>query len=146
MSAAVSAVNRRTDAQADAAEALAATAVADATFVAQRRAGFEFIFADDLTRLDCDELAEAGRAVIDVLLPLTMAIAQDPEKALRLMEHHIAAAHDLGALSHGFFAHRRIKDLTALGAEAAHVTRMLATAAQGQDGAVPFTSMAAIRT
>ena len=132
MSAAVQEVRRRTGDDVSAAEALAATAVAYATFVAQRRAGFEFIFADELTRLNCDELAEAGRAVIDVLLPLTMAIAQDPDEALRLMEHHIAAAHGLGALSRGVFAHRGSDDLAALGLEAARVTHTLVSAAQGR--------------
>jgi hypothetical protein len=72
--AAVNEVHPRTGAGAAPADALAATAVAYATFVAQRRVGFEFIFADELTRLDCDELTDAGQAVIDVLLPLTLAM------------------------------------------------------------------------
>ena len=75
------------------------TAVAYATFVAQRRIGFDFIFAPALTRLEREELAEAGRAVINVLLPRTMAIAHDADEALRLMDRHICAAHGLGALS-----------------------------------------------
>jgi hypothetical protein len=62
-----------------------------------------------------------------------MAITRDPGEALRLMEHHIAAAHGLGTLSRGAFADRRIEDLAALGAEAAHVTRTLATAVRGPE-------------
>jgi AcrR family transcriptional regulator len=131
MSAAVHEVHPRAGTGAAPADALAATAVAYATFVAQRRVGFEFIFADELTRLGCDELTQAGQAVIDVLLPLTLAIAPDPDEARRLMEHHIAAAHGLGALSRGTFPLRRTEDLTALGAEAARITHTLATAALG---------------
>jgi AcrR family transcriptional regulator len=53
----------------DATEALAATAVAYVRFVARHRAGLEFVFAGELTRLRRPELTEAGRAVMDVLLP-----------------------------------------------------------------------------
>jgi AcrR family transcriptional regulator len=62
-------VQRRSDAEGSAADALAATAVAYATFVAQRRIGFDFIFAPELTRLKGEELAEAGRPSSTALAP-----------------------------------------------------------------------------
>ena len=72
--------------------------------------------------------------MIDVLLPLAMAITQSPKEALRLMEHHIAAAHGLGVLFRDGFARRSVDDLNALGVEAARIARTLATAARGQPG------------
>jgi hypothetical protein len=60
---------------------------------------FDFIFARELARLEREELAEAGRAVINVVLPPTMAIARDGDEALRLMDRHICAAHTPAAAS-----------------------------------------------
>ncbi len=113
----------------DATDALAATAAAYVRFIARHRVGFDFIFATELTALHRRELVEAGRAVIDVLLPLVMAVAEDPRTAIRLLEHHITAVHGLGTLHAAGFIRGRSAGIDALAADAAQLTRILAAAA-----------------
>jgi AcrR family transcriptional regulator len=129
MKAAVRKATGRSEAGPDATEALAATAVAYVKFVARHRAGVDFIFADELTRLHHAELTDAGRAVMDVLLPLTMSVAGDHVTALRLLERHIAAAHGLGALYINGFARSGAGSIDTVAADAAQITRVLAAAA-----------------
>lgn len=123
---------RRSAVEADAVEALAAAAAAYVTFVAQRRVGFEFIFADDLNDLHDMDLAEARGAVMDVLLPLASAVVKEPPAALRLVEQCIAAAHGLGALYITGATPLRLHASNAVAAEAAQITRTLAAAASAR--------------
>lgn len=129
MAAAVREARRRSESSPDVVEALAATAAAYVRFVARHRAGVEFIFADDLTGLRHPELTEAGRSIMDVLLPLTLSLADEPATALRLLEQHIAAAHGLGALYVKGFALGGTGGLDVVAASAAEITRALAAAA-----------------
>jgi len=132
MKSAATAAVRRSAVEAEAAEALAAAAAAYVEFVAQRRVGFEFIFADDLNDLHHMELAEAGCAVMDVLLPLATAVVKQPLAALSLVEQCIAAAHGLGALHITGATPHRLRASNALAAEAAQITRTLAAAASAR--------------
>ena len=140
MRAAVKKAATRADPGCNATEALAATAAAYVRFVARHRVGFDFVFAEHLTVLHHRELAEGGRAVMDVLLPLTLAVADGPTTALRLLDQHIAAAHGLGSLYTAGFA--RSSDLEAVAAAAAQVTRTLAAAAQRGCASTPITTAA----
>jgi AcrR family transcriptional regulator len=112
-------------------EALAATAGAYVRFVVQRRAGFDLIFADELAELNDPGLAEAGRAVMDVLLPLALELTGgDADAALTLLEQHTAAAHGYAVLHLSGFLRRRAASLDDVAARAEAASRLLATAAQ----------------
>jgi AcrR family transcriptional regulator len=144
MRAAVTKAVTRSDTGCEATEALAATAAAYVRFVARHRAGVDFVFADDLTALHHRELAESGRAVMDVLLPLTLAVAGDPSRALRLLEQHIAAAHGFGSLYTAGFTRDRQESVDAVAAAAAQVTRTLAAAAAQRSDTTPTITAAAV--
>jgi AcrR family transcriptional regulator len=126
-----SAVGQAPDSSGRAVDALAATAGAYVRFVVQRRAGFDLIFADELAELNDPDLAEAGRAVIDVLLPLALQITGgDAYAALNLLEQHTASAHGYAALHISGFLRRRAPSIDDIAAKAAAASRVLATAAQ----------------
>jgi len=110
-------------------EALAATAAAYVRFVAQHRAGFEFIFAEELTSLHHAELVQSRQEIMDILRSLAAAVAGDSASALRLVEQHIGAAHGLSALYLKGATGRQHRSLDIVAAEAAKITRTLAAAA-----------------
>lgn len=97
----------------DPAERFAVTAGTYVRYVAQRGAGFSVIFATTLTRLDDPVLADAGRALISLLLDLAREAADGtgPDAGLLLLERHSVAAHGYVTLYRdGFFSSRRPKD------------------------------------
>jgi AcrR family transcriptional regulator len=115
----------------DPGEALAVTAGVYARFVVRHHAGFDLIFADGLRDLGDEGLATAGRAVMDLLLPVAMEITGgDAPAALTLLERHVAAAHGYAVLHLSGFLRRRIPDVDGIAAGAAEVGRTLARAAR----------------
>lgn len=117
-------------------EQLAETARVYVRFVVRHHAGLDLIF-DERLRVGDPALAEAGRAVMDVLLPIALAIAGDAPTALDLLEKHTAAAHGYATLHLSGFLHRRAPDVEDIAAGAAEVSRTLAAAhltARGRSG------------
>jgi AcrR family transcriptional regulator len=110
---------------ADPVEKLAASARAYVRFVVRHRAGFDLIF-DERLRVGDPALAEAGRAVMDVLLPIALDLTGDATAALTLLEQHTAAAHGYAALHLTGFLRRRGPDVDDIAASAAEVSRLLA--------------------
>lgn len=111
-------------------EALAVTAVVYVRFVVRHRAGFDLVFAEQLRDLGDPELGAAGRAVMDLLLPIALEITdQDPEAAIELLEKHVAAAHGYATLHLSGFLRRRRADVEDIAAAAADTSRILAASA-----------------
>ncbi|SNQ51927.1 Transcriptional regulator [Frankia canadensis] len=80
---------------ADPVERLAATAGAYTRFVIERRAGLDLLFNPELPAERHPELAAATRALLDLLLPLLLAVptVATYRQALVLFERHLAQAH-----------------------------------------------------
>jgi AcrR family transcriptional regulator len=115
----------------DPCEALAATASGYVRFVVRHRAGFDLVFASELRHLADPALGAAGRAVLDVLLPIALKITgHDPRAALTLLEKHVAAAHGYAVLHLSGFVRRSSPDVEDVAASAAEVSRTLALAAR----------------
>jgi AcrR family transcriptional regulator len=113
----------------DSCEALAITAGVYVRFVVHHHGGFDLIFADQLQNLGDPDLDAAGRAVMDILLPIALDIAGgDAHAALALLEKHIAAAHGYAALYLSGFLHRRGTELDDIAAGAAETSRILGAA------------------
>jgi len=113
----------RTD---DPREKLAETARVYVRFVVRHHAGLDLIF-DERLRVGDQALAEAGRAVMDVLLPIAFDVTGDAHAALDLLEKHIVAAHGYAVLHLSGFLHRRAPDVEDIAERAAEVSRTLAT-------------------
>ncbi|WP_329139157.1 TetR/AcrR family transcriptional regulator [Streptomyces sp. NBC_01476] len=79
----------------DPAEQLAAYAAAYVRFAAQERALFDITFLAGLDKGRHEELARAGAALHDQLLPVARAVVPDREAALDLLIRISAAAHGL---------------------------------------------------
>jgi len=110
----------------DPSEAIAATARVYVRFVARHHAGFDLIFAEQL-RVGDPALAAAGRAVMDVLLPIALDLTRgDAPAALDLLENHTAAAHGYAVLHLSGFLRSRAPDVEDIAAGAAEVSRILA--------------------
>jgi AcrR family transcriptional regulator len=77
------------------AEQLAAFASAYVRFAAEERALFDITFLAGLDKTRHPELAEAGTALYDAVMPVTGRIVADPEAALGLLVRIAAAAHGL---------------------------------------------------
>jgi AcrR family transcriptional regulator len=113
-------------------EALAITAGVYVRFVVHHHCGLDLIFADQLQNLGDPDLGAAGRAVMDILLPIALDIAGgDAHAALALLEKHIAAAHGYAVLYLSGFLHRRGTEVDDIAAGAAEASWLLA-AAQGK--------------
>lgn len=112
----------------DPCEALAITAGVYVRFVLRRHAGFELIFAEQLRHHDDPGLSAAGRAVMDILLPIAVDITRDAPAALALLEKHTAAAHGYAVLQLSGFLRRRTTDVDAIADGAAQTSRILAAA------------------
>jgi len=110
-------------------ERFAITAGTYVRYVAERGAGFSIIFSTPLARLDDAELADAGRALMRLLLDLARDAlgGGPPEDALLLLERHTVAAHGYATLLRdGFFSSRRPKDTVGtIAARAAQASREL---------------------
>jgi AcrR family transcriptional regulator len=108
-----------------AAEKLAATAAAYVRFVVAHRAGFDLVFSDELNDLPDEERYDAGRAVMDILMPIALELTGDPTAALDLLERQIAAAHGYATLHLSDFLRRRKSSVEAVAGQAAEVSRIL---------------------
>jgi AcrR family transcriptional regulator len=112
----------------DPVEALAVVAGVYARFVVRHHAGFDLVFAEQLWGLDDPGLGEAGRAVMDIVLPIGLAVTDgDPVAALALLEKVSAAAHGYAVLHLSGFLRRRVPDVAGIAAGVAATTRVLAT-------------------
>jgi len=105
---------------------LAETARVYVRFVVRHHAGFDLIF-DERLRVGDQALAEAGRAVMDILLPIALEITGDARAALDLLEKHTAAAHGYAVLHLSGFMRRRAPAVEDIAEGAAEVSRALAT-------------------
>jgi len=115
----------------DPGEALAIAAAVYVRFVGRHHAGMDLIFSDELRNLGDPALAEAGRAVTDILLPIGMALTgDDAEAALALLRKHTAAAHGYAVLFLSGFLRRHSIAIEDIAAEAADTSRILATSAK----------------
>lgn len=108
-------------------EQLAETARVYVRFVIRHRAGLDLIFEERL-RVGDPALAEAGRAVMDVLLPVALAITGDASAALDLLEKHTVAAHGYAVLHLSGFLRSRAPAVADIAERAAAVSRALAAA------------------
>jgi AcrR family transcriptional regulator len=83
---------------------LAATAGAYVRHVSARGAGFDLIFAPELRRQRDNDLADAGRRLMALLLDLARRAGHaEPVPTLRLLEQIIVLAHGYTALDTGGF-------------------------------------------
>lgn len=115
----------------DPCEALAITAGVYVRFVVHHHAGFDLIFAEQLRHLNDPALGAAGRAIMDILLPIALDVTnRDAHAALTLLEKHTAAAHGYAVLHLSGFLRRRIPDVDGIAAGAAEISRTLAAAEQ----------------
>jgi AcrR family transcriptional regulator len=108
-------------------EQLAETARVYVQFVIRHRAGLDLIF-DERLRVGDPTLAEAGRAVMDVLLPIALAITGDASAALDLLEQHTVTAHGYAVLHLSGFLRSRAPAVADIAERAAAVSRALAAA------------------
>jgi AcrR family transcriptional regulator len=117
-------------APADPVERFAATAGAYVTFVTDRGAGLDIIFAAELRHLHDRDLADAGRELNNLLLDLAVqAVNGGPAQALLLIESHIAIAQGYSTLNaNGFLEQGR----HTTGAVAERASRASAALVRGQ--------------
>ncbi|TDV55317.1 TetR/AcrR family transcriptional regulator [Actinophytocola oryzae] len=113
-------------------EQLAETARAYVRFVIEHHAGLDLIF-DARLRVGDQALAEAGRAVMNVLLPVAMDITGDAHAALDLLEKYTAAAHGYAALHLSGFLRGRAPEVETIADRAAEISAAL-TRAAGHSG------------
>jgi AcrR family transcriptional regulator len=89
---------------------LAAAAGAYAEVVRDQRVGFDVVFAPDLRALHDEELARAGREVMDLLMGPALELA-GPDRALALVERVVVLAHGYATLdAGGFLSADRVTD------------------------------------
>ncbi|MEU6385865.1 helix-turn-helix domain-containing protein [Streptomyces bauhiniae] len=116
---------------ADPIEAAAVSAAAYARFAAKNGSGLDLIFAPQLQNAGDEELLQAGRDVMDALLPSALAITGgDARAALELLERQIAAAHGYAVLLRSGFLGRRQPTTDDVASHAAVIARSLARDAQ----------------
>jgi AcrR family transcriptional regulator len=105
-------------------EQLAETSRAYVRFVVRHHAGLDLIF-DERLRVGDPALAEAGRAVMDILLPIALDITGNAQAALDLLEKHTVVAHGYATLHLSGFLNRRTPDVEDIATRAAEVSRAL---------------------
>jgi len=113
-------------------DALAAAAAAYLRFLVRRRVGWDLVFAEELTGAGEPELSDAGRGVMDELLPLAVRVTGDPTTALDLLEQAIAVAHGYGTFQLAGVAPRRLADVDEVAARVTTAVRTLARAVVSQ--------------
>ncbi|MEU6346046.1 TetR/AcrR family transcriptional regulator [Streptomyces sp. NPDC046977] len=109
----------------DPAEQLAAFAAAYVRFAAEERALFDITFLAGLDKTRHPELAQAGSALHDDLMPVTSRIAGDPEEAFGLLVRISAAAHGLALFLQQDMLPGTWNTLAAVEAQAARTARAL---------------------
>ncbi|MCW2295400.1 WHG domain-containing protein [Rhodococcus erythropolis] len=110
-------------------EALGTAAGIYVHFTARHRAGFDLIFAAPLQGLGDESLIDAGRSVMDVLIPPSLAVTGDPLTAIRLVEQIISSAHGYATLFLSGFYARRSTNVSVFAEEASETARALALCA-----------------
>ncbi|MGP4086704.1 TetR/AcrR family transcriptional regulator [Streptomyces sp. KR55] len=127
---AISAAEQASD-EFDPVEATAAAATAYTRFAAEHGSGFDLIFAEELQGAGDQELLEAGRGVMDVLLPAALGVTGgDAKSALELLEQQIAGAHGYATLHRSGFLRRRHATAEDVASHAAAIARSLSREAQ----------------
>ncbi|MFJ4847326.1 MULTISPECIES: TetR/AcrR family transcriptional regulator [unclassified Streptomyces] len=115
----------------DPVEATAVSAAAYTRFAAENGSGLDLIFAPELQDAGDEDLLQAGRGVMDALLPSVLAVTGgDAREALELLERQIAAAHGYATLLRSGFLSRRHPTIDDVAAHAAAIARSLAREAQ----------------
>lgn len=110
----------------DPVQVVGVTAEVYVRFVVGRRAGLDLVFANELRALADPNLATAGRALMDVLLPVGTNVTGDAATAVILLERVTASAHGYAHLHLSGFLHHRGTDVDAVAASAAETARQLA--------------------
>lgn len=105
-------------------EQLAEAIRAYVRFVVRHHAGLDLIF-DEHLRTGDPALAEAGREVMDLLLPIAVDLTENPYAAMDLLEKLTALAHGYATLHLSGFLNRRTPDVEDIAARAAEVSRAL---------------------
>ena len=109
-------------------EVLAAAAAAYAAFYLERGAGLDLIFLPELRTLEDAELADAGRRVMDRLLPVAREVAGSAAAAIVLLEQVFAIAHGYAQLHEVPLSARRLPTASAVAGAVADAVRLVATA------------------
>ncbi|MEU1621040.1 helix-turn-helix domain-containing protein [Streptomyces sp. NPDC005722] len=115
----------------DPVEATAVSAAAYTRFAAENGSGLDLIFAPELQDAGDEGLLQAGRDVMDALLPSALAVTDgDARRALELLERQIAAAHGYATLLRSGFLSRRHPTIDDVASHAAAIARSLAREAR----------------
>jgi AcrR family transcriptional regulator len=114
---------------ADPVERLTEAARAYVRFVVHHHGGLDLIFSEQLRDGDAT-LGAAGRAVMDLLLPIALELTGDPPAALDLLEQLTATAHGYAVLHLSGFLGSRAPSVEDIAASAAELSRILAVSAQ----------------
>ncbi|WP_237571589.1 TetR/AcrR family transcriptional regulator [Mycolicibacterium lacusdiani] len=112
-------------------EAMAATAGAYVRFVARTRIGWDVIYGTDVGDAGDEERLDVARSLNDAFLAPALAVTGgDVRRALRLLEHEVAAAHGYASLFVAGLFDRRYPEIDRAATQAAAITRTLALAAR----------------
>jgi len=108
----------------DPVERFAAAGGAYVRFVVSRGVGIEVIFAEDLTKLQDEALATAGRELVDLLIELADDLGD--QNSLRLVDNLVALSHGYATLYRsGFFTRGSRYDLDEIADRATEAGRAL---------------------
>lgn len=112
-------------------EAVAATAGAYVRFVARTRIGWDVIYGTDVGDAGDEERLDVARSLNDAFLePALTVTGGDVRRALRLLEHEVAAAHGYASLFVAGLFESKYPEIDRAAAQAAAITRTLALAAR----------------
>jgi hypothetical protein len=110
-------------------EAMAATAATYVRFVARRRIGWDVIYGDELRGVADEDRLDAARSLNDAfLVPALVVTGGDARRALRLVEHEIAAAHGYASLYPVGMFDSKYPEIDRAATQAAIITGTLARA------------------
>jgi AcrR family transcriptional regulator len=110
----------------DPVEALATGAAAYALFYLEHGAGLDLVYLPELRELEDRELAEAGRRVMDCLLPVARDITGNADDAIVLLEQVFVIAHGYAQLHHVSISARRLGTPQAVADATAAAVRLVA--------------------
>ena len=118
----------------DPVELLAASAAGYTSFYLETGAGLDLIFLPELRALEDTELADAGRRVMDRLLPAAQELTGSAAAAIVLLEQVFAIAHGYAQLHEVPLTARRLPTASAVAGAAADAVRLVATATAAASG------------